>query len=646
MSGFTCSTAQRGGGPGVAEDVAHRCTQSGDGPAGAMQTGMATPCSPDRKLTRSIAGLVALMLALAVVPSGPRAEGVASEQPAVTAGSPSWTRVSPWRDPASAVAVRGTQPSLLLAGTPRGARVSTDGGSQWETGPGAPIGCLSIDPADPDIAYAGTWFSGAYRTEDGGVSWVPVSQGLAARDVHALLVDNANPGIVYAGTEAGVFRSGDAGVSWTSASWGLDAGAVHALTQGKSSLYAATGRGVFRSSNNADSWAPASVGLGARNVRALVLGGGTLFAGTESGLYRSLNAGASWQPVGPALSTLRVNALRLPGDDPMLLFAGTDAGFFASNDGGSTWLGFNAGLTGWARQIHDLAVTGTTPPWTIYAATGDGVWRLTLPSWQTSVDQLPLILKEDADLQAAAARSPVPTATNRATPTRTLQPTATSTVPAIAGIHGTVTDSGTQATNVELKLRHWDGTTWSTGSTTRTDGEGRYLFSGVGSLSASEVYYVRYDNPGDPERLNAWLGPDITSYSAGANVPGGDFDIANVGMVSPISRVSVALPSTFVWERRRVPGDTYRFRLFDLDGTDAWRSSDLGDTDRFTLSQLPDGGAYGKEYGWHVMVYRGPESYGTSYYFRRVTFTSGPASTRGSSQRAMEVAIPREGRAR
>jgi hypothetical protein len=128
-------------------------------------------------------------------------------------------------------------------------------------------------------------------------------------------------------------------------------------------------------------------------------------------------------------------------------------------------------------------------------------------------------------------------------------------------------------------------------------------------------------NNTDDRYLRVWYGPDITTYTAGQDLPGGDFDIDNVDMVSPPSGTTTALPATFTWQRRGIDGETYGWGLYDLSGDEEWWTDDLGDVDSYQLASLPDGASYWHDYGWRVYVFSGSDGYGMSHYYRRVTFT-------------------------
>ena len=200
------------------------------------------------------------------------------------------------------------------------------------------------------------------------------------------------------------------------------------------------------------------------------------------------------------------------------------------------------------------------------------------------------------------------------------------------GITGRVTEKGAPAANIPLELRYFNGSAWSTRATTKTNGSGVYLFEGIPSLAQEEVYYVRYGpNDSNPARLYYWFGPDITSYSAGSQTGGGDFDIADVVLLAPEDEATVALPVTFSWKRRGIPGEGYRVVLFDLDSADNWMTEDLGDVGSVTIGSLPGDIIRGKQYGWYGEVYAGPDSFGMSYYFNRITFQNGRRQTENSA---------------
>ena len=103
----------------------------------------------------------------------------------------------------------------LYAATGDGIVRLDEAGSGWTVelslaGSGAQ--CLAVDPADPDVVYAGLRAGGVRRSVDGGQSWVDCR--LPEPGVFSLAVSAAD-GVVYAGTEPSrLFRSDDRGESW------------------------------------------------------------------------------------------------------------------------------------------------------------------------------------------------------------------------------------------------------------------------------------------------------------------------------------------------------------------------------------------------------------------------------------------------
>lgn len=221
-------------------------------------------------------------------------------------------------------------------------------------------------------------------------------------------------------------------------------------------------------------------------------------------------------------------------------------------------------------------------------------------------------------------------------------PTPTATASMASGLYGRVTKGGAAAAGIEISLHRYSETADEEMAATVTDADGRYLFTAVPTLPADFAYYVVYGpNDTDPSNIYVWYGPDITTYVAGTRVAAGDFDIANVALLSPASGATVALPATFTWQRRGLSGDTYQVIFDDPDSDDWWRTSDLGDVGSFTLSGLGEGMVYNKVYDWYLRVFRGSDSWGISYYYRRVTFRASNAAGSESSQQG--ELIPKSG---
>lgn len=173
---------------------------------------------------------------------------------------------------------------VLLAGTRDGLMKSDDGGNQWvPITAGLPAGhvplSISICAYAPDDVYMGTSRHGVFRSVDGGSSWEAARQGLPTAaggtrmaPIRSLVVDPANAEVAYAGTElSGFFKTTNGGQTWQAINAGLPQLILRrtypprlAISPEDSSvIYAAIGRAVhsqlvrtflYRSTNGGQSW--------------------------------------------------------------------------------------------------------------------------------------------------------------------------------------------------------------------------------------------------------------------------------------------------------------------------------------------------------------------------------------------------------
>ncbi len=275
---------------------------------------------------------------------------------------------------------------------------SVDGGV-WRTGdagtvwkpvfdgqPVASIGAIAVASSDGNVLYAGTGESdirsdlasgdGVYKSTDGGHSWKNV--GLRqSRQISRILVDPANPDVVYAGVlghaygpnaERGVYKSTDGGATWRHV---LDKGpeigiADMAMASAKpATIFAATwnahrppwstyaplegpGSGLYRSTDAGATWielagnglpdgtwgrAGVAVSPDGQRVYAVI------DAVKQSGLYRSADGGNSWQRVNgdPRLTSRGwyFNRMAVDPSNPDVLYV-PNVALYRSVDGGKT----------------------------------------------------------------------------------------------------------------------------------------------------------------------------------------------------------------------------------------------------------------------------------------------------------------------
>jgi hypothetical protein len=141
------------------------------------------------------------------------------------------------------------EPDTVYAGVEDAALFrSTDGGRSWQemaglrghgTGPqwqpGAGGMCLHtilLDPKDPKRIFVAISAAGAFRSDDGGVSWKPINQGLRSQYipdpkaeighcVHRIAQHPSRPQTLFMQKHWDVMRSDDAGDNWREISGNL-----------------------------------------------------------------------------------------------------------------------------------------------------------------------------------------------------------------------------------------------------------------------------------------------------------------------------------------------------------------------------------------------------------------------------------------
>ncbi len=232
---------------------------------------------------------------------------------------------------------------------------SDDGGSTWlnvSNGEvSANIYCLDVSAAGN--LYAGVAFRGVYWSFDSGASW---DHDQITHDPHSGLgativaIGADNDDVIYAGS----FRSLNDGNSWLELGFYGYAFAFDSADN----VYAGSSDGVRYSTDHGANWTMLNAGMEDERIVALALNSSDhIFAGTrETGLFRSTDGGLTWTYIGDNLPSLRVEAMTIDSADRIYCSL-TNGGLFLSIDSGTTWTAIEAGLGG--RKIFSLT-TGTS----------------------------------------------------------------------------------------------------------------------------------------------------------------------------------------------------------------------------------------------------------------------------------------------
>ena len=113
-------------------------------------------------------------------------------------------------------------------------------------------------------------------------------------------------------------------------------------------------------------------------------------------------------------------------------------------------------------------------------------------------------------------------------------------------LYGRIIDQGVPVNGTEVWLRYHDGSSWSTYSTTTTNANGDYQFSGLPSLSGDQRYLVRWPNR---DEIIYWLAYwecwEISVTTTDPRYFRCFFVIEGIDLLSPANSSTVAIPHTF-----------------------------------------------------------------------------------------------------
>ncbi len=202
------------------------------------------------------------------------------------------------------------------------------------------IGCVTLDPNNPNVVWVGTgennnqrsvaYGDGVYKSEDGGASWK--NMGLKSSEhISKILVDPRNSNVVYVaamgplwseGGERGVYKTTDGGTTWEQA-LKIDehTGAADLVMDPRNPdvLYAAAQQ---------------------RRRHVFTYVGG----GPSSGMYKTTDGGKTWEKANNGLPTVDIGriGLAISPADPEVIYAIVEAaegkgGFYRTTNRAASW---------------------------------------------------------------------------------------------------------------------------------------------------------------------------------------------------------------------------------------------------------------------------------------------------------------------
>ena len=211
-------------------------------------------------------------------------------------------------------------------------------GPKWQPGAGGMcLHTIVLDPSDPKRMYIAISAAGAFRSDDGGVNWKPINQGLRSQYipdpkaevghcVHHVAMSPKKPGTLFMQKHWDVMRSDDAGDNWTEISGNLptDFGFVIDIhAHEPETIY------VVPIKSDGEHYPPEG----------------------KLRVYRSRSGGNEWEALTRGLpqANCYVNVLR----DAMAVDTLDDCGIYFGTTGGQVYVSPDGG-DNWKTIVHDL----------------------------------------------------------------------------------------------------------------------------------------------------------------------------------------------------------------------------------------------------------------------------------------------------
>ncbi|MFZ4591991.1 MAG: T9SS type A sorting domain-containing protein [Ignavibacteria bacterium] len=249
------------------------------------------------------------------------------------------------------------------------------------------ITTIAIDPANPQIVYAGSANGGVWKSTNFCLTWTSIFDNQNTSSIGALAIDPTNTNIIYCGTgEAnslrshypgtGMYKSTNGGTSWTFIGLpnSFNIGNIAINPTNTQEIYSAVlgatrrktlERGLYKSTNGGLNWTNTlfiSDSVGVVDVAIDPTNPNKLFAaawerlrredyikygGVKSALYVSSNSGVNWTAVNngfpyndPTLGRISIDIARSNTNTVYALLAdanGNSKGLYKSTDGGNIW---------------------------------------------------------------------------------------------------------------------------------------------------------------------------------------------------------------------------------------------------------------------------------------------------------------------
>ena len=283
-------------------------------------------------------------------------------------------------------------------------------GVRWETAPGGEGTIIAVDPTNPNIEYASSFYGRLMRSEYKDGQWTSKEiypKPAAGEPEHrgqwlaATILSPHDPNILYHGFQY-VFRSKDKGETWEKISpdltyndpqrqgklpYAINYASITAIDESPLKagvLYAGTDDGrVHVTMDGGAKWTEVTAGLPYNKhvwcITASKYDPATVYISLVGRhdddfnpyLFKSADYGKTWTSIAANIPGGSTNVIREDTKKAGVLYCGTDIGAYVTTDGAKTWSVLGSGLPNvavWDLQIHprDNVI--------VIATNGRGMW--------------------------------------------------------------------------------------------------------------------------------------------------------------------------------------------------------------------------------------------------------------------------------
>jgi hypothetical protein len=244
----------------------------------------------------------------------------------------------------------------------------TSGGWTW-LGPGnvgGRVRSILIHPTATNIYWCGGVDGGVWKSTNSGAAWYPLNDFMANLAIACMVMDPANPNVIYAGTGepmynidsirgAGIFKTTDGGTTWTQLPSTTNSSFLYvarlAIDPNNSSVVlAATRSGIFRSPDAGSTWTSV-FGTEMLDIQFHPTSSSLAIGSGYANAYYSTNGGVSWFPASGFASSTGYRGGRVEityaRSNPSIVYASFDS---ASSGSGAVYVSANGGQTYAARN--------------------------------------------------------------------------------------------------------------------------------------------------------------------------------------------------------------------------------------------------------------------------------------------------------